>query len=83
MKVLSIVVLISTFLFSSVDINNATQEEFSTLKGVGTKKAESIVAYRDTIKCFESIGALTSVKGIGAKTLENNKADLVLGKCKK
>jgi competence protein ComEA len=83
MKILSIIALVSTFLFASVDINNATAEEFTSLKGVGIKKAETIVAYRDTIKCFKNIDALSNVKGIGTKIIEKNKADLVLGECKK
>lgn len=83
MKILSIMALISTFMFASVDINNATVEEFSSLKGVGAKKAEAIIAYRDSIKCFETIDALANVKGIGVKTVEKNRADLLLGECKK
>lgn len=83
MKILISAVVLATFMFASVDINNATVEEFASLKGVGTKKAEAIVEYRKTIKCFESLEALSSVKGIGEKTVEKNKADLVLGECKK
>ncbi len=83
MKLLTILLLSITILFSSVDINNATTKEFTTLKGVGAKKAEAIVKYRDTIKCFKSIDELTKVKGIGKSTISKNRDDLTLGKCKK
>jgi competence protein ComEA len=83
MKIFAILFLGITFLFSSVDINNATADEFTTLKGVGVKKAQTIVQYRETIKCFKSIDELIQVKGIGDSTLSKNKDNLTLGKCKK
>jgi competence protein ComEA len=83
MKIFSLLLLSITFLFSSVDINNATAEEFTTLKGVGAKKAQTIVEYRKAIKCFKSIDELIQVKGIGDSTLSKNKDNLTLGKCKK
>ena len=76
-------ILIVASLFASVDINNADAKSFSTLKGVGAKKAQAIVAYRDEHGCFSSIESLSSVKGIGSKTVEKNKTQLTLGKCKK
>lgn len=66
-----------------MDINNATQKEFTTLKGIGAKKAQTIIEYRETIKCFKSINELTIVKGIGRKTISKNKDNLTLGECKK
>jgi competence protein ComEA len=83
MKLLTILLLSITFLFSSVDINNATAKEFTTLKGVGAKKANTIIEYRTSIKCFKSIDELTKVKGIGKSTISKNKDNLILGKCKK
>lgn len=79
---ISLVVLVGS-LFASVDVNNADAEDFTILKGIGTKKAEAIVAYRDANGCFITIESLTIIKGIGEKTLENNRANLVLGECKK
>ena len=64
-------------------MNNASAKDFKSLKGIGVKKAQSIVNYRETYGCFTSIDSLTLVKGIGKKTLQKNRADLVLGKCKK
>jgi competence protein ComEA len=83
MKFLTLLLLSITFLFSSVDINNATEKELTALKGVGVKKAQTIVEYRNTIKCFKSIEQLSQVKGIGEATLAKNKENLSLGKCKK
>ena len=83
MKFLTMLLLSITFVFEAVDINNATAKEFSTLKGIGEKKAQTIVKYRKTIKCFKSIDELTDVKGIGKKTISKNKKNLTLGKCNK
>jgi len=83
MKLLTMLLLSITFLLSSVDINSATAKEFTTLKGIGAKKAQTIVEYRKSIKCFKSIDELTKVKGIGKSTILKNKDNLTLGKCKK
>ena len=82
MKFLVVLFLGIASLFASVDINNATVKEFSTLKGVGAKKATAIVKYRESIKCFKSIDELKKVKGIGKSTMLKNKDDLILGECK-
>ncbi len=61
-----------------VNINTATAEEISSnLKGIGAAKAEAIIAYRDANGAFTTPEQLLNVKGIGEKTLENIKADLV------
>ncbi|WP_024954297.1 ComEA family DNA-binding protein [Sulfurospirillum arcachonense] len=81
MKIVLLVFVFIGFLFASVDINNANQKDFTTLKGVGSKKAEQIVVFRKTNGCFKSINELAKVKGIGKKTVEKNKGNLTLGKC--
>ena len=83
MKLFISLVMLVGALFASVDMNNADSKSFTNLKGVGAKKAKAIVAFRDANGCFTSIGGLALVKGIGEKTVEKNKADLVLGECKK
>jgi len=56
-----------------LNINTASAEAIAAaLKGVGLKKAQAIVAYRDQFGHFKSLEELTDVKGIGAKTLEKN-----------
>ena len=83
MKILLSVLLFVSFLFASVDINNAGVKDLSTLNGIGTKKAELIVKYRKANGCFKSINDLAKVKGIGEKTVAKNKDNLSLGKCSK
>jgi|TARA_R110001583_G_scaffold94294_1_gene237738 competence protein ComEA len=63
---------------SLININNASVEQLSELKGIGKAKAEAIVAYREAHGKFSSFEELTAVKGIGAATIEKNKALLAL-----
>jgi len=81
MKMLLMLVLGMSLLFGAVDINNASAKELSSLKGVGAKKAEAIVSFRKGY-CFKSVDELSKVKGIGKKTVEKNRDELEVGKCK-
>lgn len=55
----------------SVNINTADAATLADgLKGVGLKKAEAIVAYRNEHGPFKSVDELVNVKGIGEKSLE-------------
>lgn len=81
MKILAMLVLGMSLLFGAVDINNANQEELMTLKGVGVKKADAIITYREG-NCFKDVDALTDVKGFGPKFMEKNRKNLKAGKCK-
>ena len=62
-----------------VNINTASAEELAEmLKGVGVKKAEAIVEYRDKYGAFSSVDDLSQVKGIGEATLRKNKERIAL-----
>ena len=57
----------------TVDINTATAQQMAdTLQGIGLKRAEAIIAYRDRFGKFYSAEELTAVKGIGANTIKRN-----------
>lgn len=66
MKILAMLVIGFSLMFGSVDINNANKSELMSLKGVGAKKADTILAYRAS-HCFKNVNDLETVKGIGPK----------------
>ncbi len=68
-KILFSLLLVAVSLFA-IDINTASQEEFIKIKGIGEKKAERIIAYREEHGKFESIDELKNVKGIGNKIVK-------------
>lgn len=62
-----------------VNINTANAETLAAeLNGIGLSKARAIVAYRTRNGAFSSIDELTAVKGIGARTVEQNRSLLLL-----
>lgn len=62
-----------------VSLNRASAEQLQqALSGVGEKKAQAIVEYRNKNGKFSSIEDLQRVKGIGPKLFEKNKARLAL-----
>ena len=80
MKILAMLAISAGLLFGAVDVNNATKEQLMSLKGIGDKKADAIIAYRKTT-CFKTVNDLTAVKGLGDKFVEQNKKELTVGKC--
>ncbi|MFD3239046.1 ComEA family DNA-binding protein [Rahnella perminowiae] len=63
----------------TVSINTATAEEFaSVMNGVGMKKAQAIVSYREELGKFTDIEQLREVPGIGAALFERNRDRLKL-----
>ena len=66
-----------------VDINTANAMLISkAMKGIGLKKAQAIVAYREKNGKFKTVEELAKVKGIGKKTVAMNKENLMIGKKK-
>jgi competence protein ComEA len=62
-----------------VNINKASAAELAeSLQGVGLKKAQDIVAWRDKNGPFKSVDDLANVKGIGGSTLEKNRSRIRL-----
>lgn len=78
-----ILLLLSLFAFNAiaapVNINTADAKTISeSLSGIGLKKAEAIVKYRTEKGLFKTPEDLTNVKGIGKKTFEKNKKDILV-----
>ena len=59
-----------------VNINTADIESLTKLKGIGEKKAQAIIDYRQEYGQFETVEQLLNVKGVGIKIIEVNKAAL-------
>ena len=58
---------------SKVNINTATLEELTTLKGVGEKYAQKIIEYRESKGPFSKPEDILNIKGIGLKIFNANK----------
>ena len=78
-------ILVLLFLFSTnlmatpVNVNTADSKAIAdALNGIGIKKADAIVKYRTENGAFVTVEDLTKVKGIGQKTLDKNKKDILL-----
>lgn len=83
MKIIKIITLLSLLCLSSlvfadkININTADAQTISeTMTGVGLKRAQAIVDYRNNNGLFKTIDDLTLVKGIGSKTVEANREKL-------
>lgn len=66
--------LMSMQLFA-VNLNTASAEELSALKGIGESTAQKIIEYRSAHK-FSSIEDVMKIKGIGQKKFDSIKKDL-------
>jgi competence protein ComEA len=62
-----------------VNINTADAETISAeLQGVGISKAIAIVEYRKANGPFKTVDELAQVKGIGERTIEINRKNILL-----
>ncbi len=85
LKSLFFAVLLSVISFSaSAEIVNLNKANASALqhylKGVGEKRAQNIVEYRQQHKKFKSVEEIQEVKGIGEKLYKKIKSSLSLTK---
>lgn len=61
-----------------IDLNTATAAQLTTLKGIGQKTAEAIVAAREAKGGFKALDELKSVKGIGDAKFNAIKDSLII-----
>lgn len=62
-----------------ININTADVAALANgLNGVGEKKAQAIVSYRETYGDFKVVDELAEVKGIGATMVDLNRSRIVL-----
>jgi competence protein ComEA len=63
---------------AKISLNQATLVQLQELSGIGLKKAEAIIAYRQKNGKFKNIEELQQVKGIGPALFAKNKDRLAL-----
>ncbi|QEK36759.1 ComEA family DNA-binding protein [Acinetobacter johnsonii] len=63
---------------NKISLNQASVDQLQQLQGVGLKKAQAIVAYRQKQGSFKTIDELQQVRGIGPAIFAKNKARLGL-----
>ena len=63
---------------NKISLNQASVDQLQQLQGVGLKKAQAIVAYRQKQGPFKTIDELQQVRGIGPVIFAKNKARLGL-----
>ena len=86
MKKLLLLAVLAAFLSIStlasaepVNINTADAVTLAAnIKGIGLRKAEAIVAWRKEHGAFQRVEDLALVKGIGPKTVEKNRENLMV-----
>jgi competence protein ComEA len=62
-----------------VSINNGSAEELAqAMNGVGLKKAQAIVSYREDYGPFKTVDDLKQVPGMGSSLVERNLSHLTL-----
>ena len=67
-----------------VDINRADAATIAKeLTGIGPARAKAIVEYREKNGAFKSADELAKVKGVGAKMVEANRANIRIGESTK
>ncbi len=64
----------------TVNINTADKTVLmEMINGIGEKRAEAIIAYREQHGPFKSVEDLAQVSGIGEAIIENNREKLTTG----
>lgn len=80
--ILSVVLLMFmvTAAFAKININTANVAELEALPGIGAKKAEAIVQYREANGKFKKAEDIVMVKGIGDKLFQKISGEIEVGK---
>jgi len=61
-----------------VNINTASKEELTTIKGIGEKRAQEIIDYRKKNGDFKSVDDLEKVPGIGPGTMKQIRSQVTV-----
>jgi len=62
-----------------IDINTAGKESLMTIKGIGEKRAEAIISWREKHGPFKSVDDIAGISGIGKSIIDDNRDSLTVG----
>ena len=63
---------------SKINLNQATKEDLLKISGIGDKKADKIIEYRQSHGQFKTVDELKNVDGFGEKTVAKLKEQLAV-----
>ena len=69
---------LTSMALAAVNLNTATKEELQAVDGIGPKKAEASLHYRNRNGSFKSVDDLKNVKGFGDKTVAKMRPELTV-----
>ncbi|WP_020062225.1 helix-hairpin-helix domain-containing protein [Bacillus sp. 123MFChir2] len=61
-----------------IQINTATKDQIEKISGIGPRKAENIIKYREQHGPFQKVEDLLEIDGIGEKSLEKMKDEIIV-----
>ena len=61
-----------------ININTADKATLMSINGIGEKRAEAIISYREQHGPFKSVEQLLEVQGVGPSILDKNKDTLTV-----
>jgi competence protein ComEA len=67
----------ATAAVAKINVNTANSKDLQRLPDIGKVTAERIIEYRTTVKTFTVLEDLLRVKGIGAKTLDKIRDQII------
>lgn len=62
----------------TININTADKETLMSIKGIGEKRAQAIIDYREEHGPFKSVDELAEIKGLGSVFIESNREILTV-----
>lgn len=77
-KIITVLLFLISFAWSAVNINKASSAQLQTLSGIGPAKAAEIIKYRKAHHGFKTVDELANVKGIGPKTVQKLRAQIIV-----
>ncbi len=82
--IFTVLLILPTLVFAGeiININTADKEVLMSVKGIGERRAEAIINYRNEHGPYKSIDQLAEIKGIGQALVDANRSILSVDEMK-